>query len=592
MASCCFGADIVVDGSGAGDYTTIDSAIEGSADGSVLLIKDTTGDNCTDGVWDEYIRIAAGNNENLTIRPHQDNTFSIIIRPTAAGYPFRMDTDDATGRYIFHDITFDGLSTSVAYLMLSSSNKELELNNCTFLAGSTTTDCFASSKSGTVEKITIFNNCTFKSFDNTQDTAINVKYGRVEVNGCDIDFTDVGASTLATVQGGYNTSFIVKDTNIISLNDCIITAGNDDLPPSVADFVHITGCTLVNPVGSNSGAGDGIRTGLKDNYSHRGTATAGAATTITLACNAGLVDDFWNTSFIKITGGTGVGQIATVTDYVKSTKVATVDAAWAVNPDSTSIYEIYFEPKTIVYLADNTYNNNSTALGYGIHVGMGCKSAEVHNNYSYQPNGESAIIIRCENALVVGNTAIGWYAFRWQGTGNGYVHNNTFISLDVGTAVNPSYAMLWYNNQVADSNANPGQFSAYNNILQATGEHSYCIGDEKDNFGKDHQQTRMNYNCYYYTDGAKAAHVDETDYNTLALMKAKWVTPAGWGIDTLLWSDNDINSIDANPQFKDVENGDYTTTNPALLLDDNIWIGGIQPKASGGSPFYGRRRAR
>ena len=68
------------------------------------------------------------------------------------------------------------------------------------------------------------------------------------------------------------------------------------------------------------------------------TAQAGAAGTITLAAAASATDDLYNGQIIYISSGTGAGQSRTITDYVGSTKVATVDTAWATNPDNTSVY--------------------------------------------------------------------------------------------------------------------------------------------------------------------------------------------------------------------------------------------------------------
>lgn len=71
-----------------------------------------------------------------------------------------------------------------------------------------------------------------------------------------------------------------------------------------------------------------------------GTAQAGASTTITLKASSSSVDDYFNALYITITGGTGSGQIRIITDYVGSTKVATVDRAWSTTPDATSTYSI------------------------------------------------------------------------------------------------------------------------------------------------------------------------------------------------------------------------------------------------------------
>jgi hypothetical protein len=86
-----------------------------------------------------------------------------------------------------------------------------------------------------------------------------------------------------------------------------------------------------------------------------GTAQAGAATTITLAAGASAVDDFYNNLYIVTTGGTGSGQTRLITDYVGSTKVATVDAAWTVTPDATTTYSI----QSVSSLMVNQYVNIS-----------------------------------------------------------------------------------------------------------------------------------------------------------------------------------------------------------------------------------------
>lgn len=79
--------------------------------------------------------------------------------------------------------------------------------------------------------------------------------------------------------------------------------------------------------------------GWRREIKHDGTAQAGGATTITLDTGASAVDDEYNSDVIEITSGTGSGQTRTITDYVGSTKVATV-AAWSTNPDATSVFEI------------------------------------------------------------------------------------------------------------------------------------------------------------------------------------------------------------------------------------------------------------
>jgi len=70
------------------------------------------------------------------------------------------------------------------------------------------------------------------------------------------------------------------------------------------------------------------------------TAQAGTASTITLDASASAAADIYNGSTITITGGTGSGQIRIISNYVGSTKVATVSSNWTTTPDSTSQFTI------------------------------------------------------------------------------------------------------------------------------------------------------------------------------------------------------------------------------------------------------------
>lgn len=73
-----------------------------------------------------------------------------------------------------------------------------------------------------------------------------------------------------------------------------------------------------------------------------GTAVAAGcdATHIQLAATANPTADHYNTFAITITAGLGIGQIRTISDYVGSTQIAEVSAAWDTAPDVTSVYSI------------------------------------------------------------------------------------------------------------------------------------------------------------------------------------------------------------------------------------------------------------
>ena len=68
-----------------------------------------------------------------------------------------------------------------------------------------------------------------------------------------------------------------------------------------------------------------------------GTATAGAATTLTNTGKAWTTNQ-WTNYQLRITGGTGAGQIRTVASNTAT--VITVGAAWTTNPDATSTYAL------------------------------------------------------------------------------------------------------------------------------------------------------------------------------------------------------------------------------------------------------------
>jgi hypothetical protein len=70
----------------------------------------------------------------------------------------------------------------------------------------------------------------------------------------------------------------------------------------------------------------------------KGTAQGGGASAITLATTAPDVDDQLNGSWIRVISGPGVGERRRVSDYVGSTRVATVSAAWGTQPTNASVY--------------------------------------------------------------------------------------------------------------------------------------------------------------------------------------------------------------------------------------------------------------
>lgn len=83
------------------------------------------------------------------------------------------------------------------------------------------------------------------------------------------------------------------------------------------------------------------RTSNKGNGFVNGTATAGAASTITLEASKTMLLNQWANSQIRIISGTGAGQIRTISSNTAgASSVITVSAAWTTVPDATSVYRI------------------------------------------------------------------------------------------------------------------------------------------------------------------------------------------------------------------------------------------------------------
>ncbi len=78
----------------------------------------------------------------------------------------------------------------------------------------------------------------------------------------------------------------------------------------------------------------------KANMQATGTATAGAAGSLTDTAKRKEDDNYWKGGIIEILTGTGVGQKRDVTGNTQSTGVITVTPNWATNPDTTSVYKV------------------------------------------------------------------------------------------------------------------------------------------------------------------------------------------------------------------------------------------------------------
>lgn len=81
-----------------------------------------------------------------------------------------------------------------------------------------------------------------------------------------------------------------------------------------------------------------------------GTATAGAASTLTNGAKSWTVNQ-WTNFQVRITSGTGAGQTRTIASNTGT--VLTTSAAWTINPDATSVYSIETNTDHVYLIGNN-----------------------------------------------------------------------------------------------------------------------------------------------------------------------------------------------------------------------------------------------
>lgn len=132
-----------------------------------------------------------------------------------------------------------------------------------------------------------------------------------------------------------------------------------------------------------------------------GTATAGASTTLTNSAKAWTTNQ-WTNYQIRITAGTGQGQIRTVASNTGT--VITVSSAWTTTPDTTSQYSLEGNDDFIYALGNNavtmyrysisgnTWSTLSPGVARGGAPGQGMSGHWIHSVPASDWNNENAIL--------------------------------------------------------------------------------------------------------------------------------------------------------------------------------------------------------
>lgn len=177
----------------------------------------------------------------------------------------------------------------------------------------------------------------------------------------------VGSSKVATVNRPWQVN--PDNTSVFSVLS---------LPGSIADAV-LDGARSSFTVGGSVGE---LMNWLAMLFSRVATAQAGGTSTITLDTGASASNDIYNGHKVKIQSGTGAPQSRTIVDYDGTTKVATVDEPWAVNPDNTSQFVLIPLAElsaTVQQIADSVNVFKKNTAGRRIHFLMW------DSNFVFQP---------------------------------------------------------------------------------------------------------------------------------------------------------------------------------------------------------------
>jgi hypothetical protein len=164
----------------------------------------------------------------------------------------------------------------------------------------------------------------------------------------------VGSTKVATIMPNWRTTpdatslYAILPASRSDLGAVLGTAGLSPIVNAVLDEVN-TGATH----NVNNSVGKQIRTSSGGNTSaiYTGTAPSQAGMTTTqikLDAGASSVSQVYRYNVISILSGTDAGDSAVILDYNGATKIATVDDAWSVQPDATSVFEITPGAKCLV----------------------------------------------------------------------------------------------------------------------------------------------------------------------------------------------------------------------------------------------------
>ncbi len=180
----------------------------------------------------------------------------------------------------------------------------------------------------------------------------------------DVQVTGIGANVITATSinaDAITDAKVAADVTIASVTGAVgsVTGAVGSVTGAVGSVTGAVGSVTGNVGGNVTGSVGSIAAGGISEASFattagtfyplgiidQGTAQSATGTTLVLRSAAGFANDEILGCVIVITGGTtGVGQVATITDYVGATDTATVDT-WTTTPSGTITYKILAAPR-------------------------------------------------------------------------------------------------------------------------------------------------------------------------------------------------------------------------------------------------------